>query len=78
MTHADPPRPSSSTAPAAPVVPAAPAAPTDACAAPAPVDWSEESTAGEEDPGASLDLALDPPAPPGGDVPAPPSPPAAR
>ncbi|MDZ5461062.1 hypothetical protein [Azohydromonas lata] len=39
---------------------------------PAPVDWSEESTAGEEDPGASLDLALEPPAQPvpGGEPPA--------
>lgn len=41
--------------------PPAPADPADPHA-PAPVDWSEESTAGEEDPGASLDLALDPPA----------------
>lgn len=40
--------------------PPAPADPADPHA-PAPVDWSEESTAGEEDPGASLDLALDPP-----------------
>lgn len=40
--------------------PPSPADPADAHA-PAPVDWSEESTAGEEDPGASLDLALDPP-----------------
>jgi hypothetical protein len=78
MTHADPPRPPLSTTPAAPAVPAAPAASTDAGAAPAPVDWSEESTAGEEDPGASLDLALDPPAPPGAQAPTPPSPPAAR
>jgi hypothetical protein len=38
------------------------AADAQAPAAPAPVDWSEESTAGEEDPGASLDLGLDPPA----------------
>lgn len=28
---------------------------------PEPVDWAAESTVGEEDPGASLDLALDPP-----------------
>lgn len=48
MSHAD--------SPAAPAPEAGPPA-----AAPAPVDWSEESTAGEEDPGASLDLALDPP-----------------
>jgi hypothetical protein len=78
MTHADPPRPPPSTTPAAPAVPTAPAASPDAGAAPAPVDWSEESTAGEEDPGASLDLALDPPTPSGADAPTPSSPPAAR
>lgn len=54
MTHADPPRPPSA-------APAAPATPADPTATPEPVDWAEESTAGEEDPGASLDLALDPP-----------------
>lgn len=66
MTHADTPR-SPSAAPTAPASPASPvpAGPSaDAGAAPAPVDWSEESTAGEEDPGASLDMALDPPSPP--------------
>jgi hypothetical protein len=42
---------------------------------PAPVDWSEESTVGEEDPGASLDLGLDPPAPQAsGAAPDPPAP----
>ena len=53
MTAAEPPRPPAAPSPAS----------TDphATPAPAPVDWAEESTAGEEDPGASLDLALDPP-----------------
>ncbi|NML14806.1 hypothetical protein [Azohydromonas caseinilytica] len=70
MTVADTPRP-----------PAAPSpAPADANAtpAPAPVDWAEESTAGEEDPGASLDMGLDAPIdmpPPGPAVPTPSAPP---
>ncbi|WP_157268904.1 hypothetical protein [Azohydromonas aeria] len=58
MSPADPPADSSS----APIPEGIkPDAAPDATATPAPVDWSEESTAGEEDPGASLDLALDPP-----------------
>ena len=61
MTHADPPRPPS----------AAPATtPTDAAVTPEAVDWAEESTVGEEDPGASLDLALDPPPQASADTPA--------
>lgn len=67
MTHADPSRPPSA-------VPDAPASkPANATATPEPVDWAEESTAGEEDPGASLDLALDPPTQSAADAPAPPS-----
>lgn len=47
-------------------------APPDANHPPAPVDISEESIAGEEDPGASLDTGLDAPAPsPAKDRPAP-------
>ena len=37
--------------------------PADPSHHPAPVDLSEESIAGEEDPGAALDGELDPPAP---------------
>lgn len=44
--------------------PAPPApAPPDAAHVPAPVDLAEESIAGEEDPGASLDLGDGGPAP---------------
>jgi hypothetical protein len=43
--------------------------PDDPAHKPAPVDLSEESAAGEEDPGAALDGELDPPAP----TPAPPA-----
>ncbi|WP_280156239.1 hypothetical protein [Piscinibacter sp. XHJ-5] len=38
-------------------------APPDKSHQPAPVDLSEESIAGEEDPGAALDTEPDPPAP---------------
>jgi hypothetical protein len=38
-------------------------APRDAQHPPAPVDIAEESIAGEEDPGASLDLGIGGPAP---------------
>ncbi|WP_298236147.1 hypothetical protein [uncultured Azohydromonas sp.] len=71
MTQADPSRPPSA-APAAPAT-----APANATATPEPVDWAEESTVGEEDPGASLDLALDPPPQSPADAPAPPSRPGA-
>ena len=71
MTQADPSRPPS----AAPDAQAT--APAHATATPEPVDWAEESTAGEEDPGASLDLALDPPPQAPADAPAPPSRPGA-
>ena len=49
-------------------------APPDAAHPPAPVDLSEESIAGEEDPGASLDMDDDAPVPPPArkDTPAPP------
>lgn len=50
--------------------------PRDAEHPPAPVDLSEESIAGEEDPGASLDLAVGGPAPspvPGDGGPPPPA-----
>jgi hypothetical protein len=45
------------------VTPATPAAPQTPTAAPKPVDLAEESVAGEEDPGASLDLGVGGPAP---------------
>jgi hypothetical protein len=58
-----------------PTQPDATQAQPDATHMPAPVDWSEESTVGEEDPGASLDLGLDPPAPQAsGAAPDPPAP----
>lgn len=43
--------------PAAPLAPVPKPAPRPAARPPAPepVDWSQESTAGEEDPGASVD-----------------------
>ena len=46
-----------------PAAPKAPRAPDPAPHAPAPVDISEESIAGEEDPGASLDEGVCGPAP---------------
>jgi hypothetical protein len=63
MSPAQPSRP-----PASSSVPAA-AQPAD----PAPVDLAEESAAGEEDPGASLDLALEPTPDAGASAPAAPA-----
>lgn len=48
--------------PTAPTTPEPPA--PDPAHRPAPVDMAEESVAGEEDPGASIDLAVEPPLPP--------------